>query len=191
MASSTRSTTTGISTWFTVVLAVACGASAANLYYAQPLLSTIAKDFGTGSGQAGLIVTLSQVGYALGLAFLVPAGDLVARKRLVPIALVLTAAALILASVAPSLGLLTAVSLFVGMGSVAAQILVPLAASLANDSERGRVVGTVMSGLLLGILLARTGCRPRGRHQQLAGRVRRHRRTGPRRRGHPRQGPAR
>jgi predicted MFS family arabinose efflux permease len=156
MASSTRSTTTGISTWFTVVLAVACGASAANLYYAQPLLSTIAKDFGTGSGQAGLIVTLSQVGYALGLAFLVPAGDLVARKRLVPIALVLTAAALILASVAPSLGLLTAVSLFVGMGSVAAQILVPLAASLANDSERGRVVGTVMSGLLLGILLART-----------------------------------
>jgi predicted MFS family arabinose efflux permease len=156
MASDSRPATTGISTWLTVLLAVACGVSAANLYYAQPLLSTIAKQFGTGSGQVGLIVTLAQVGYALGLAFLVPAGDLVARKRLVPIALVLTAAALVASAAAPSLDLLTALSLLVGMGSVAAQILVPLAASLADEAARGRVVGTVMSGLLLGILLART-----------------------------------
>jgi predicted MFS family arabinose efflux permease len=156
MASPSRPASTGISTGFTVVLAVACGVSAANLYYAQPLLSTIAKDFGTGSGQAGLIVTLAQVGYALGLAFLVPAGDIVSRRRLVPIALVLTAAGLVLSAVAPSLALLTVISLLVGMGSVAAQILVPLAASLADEESRGRVVGTVMSGLLLGILLART-----------------------------------
>ena len=156
MSSSTADSPTGISTGFTLLLAVACGASAANLYYAQPLLSTIAKAFGTGSGQAGLIVTLSQVGYALGLVFLVPAGDLVARRRLVPLALVLTAAGLALSAAAPSLGVLTALSLVVGVGSVAAQILVPLAASLADEDTRGRVVGTVMSGLLLGILLART-----------------------------------
>jgi predicted MFS family arabinose efflux permease len=156
MSSPSRATSTGISTGFTVILAVACGVSAANLYYSQPLLSTIAKDFGTGSGRVGLIVTLAQVGYALGLAFLVPAGDLVARRRLVPIALVLTAVGLALSAAAPNLEVLTAISLLVGLGSVAAQILVPLAASLADDEARGRVVGTVMSGLLLGILLART-----------------------------------
>jgi predicted MFS family arabinose efflux permease len=156
MATSARTAPAGISTGLTVVLAVACGASAANLYYAQPLLSTIASDFHKGSGEVGLIVTLSQVGYALGLAFLVPAGDLVARRRLVPIALLLTAAALVASAAAPTLGVLTAIALLVGLGSVAAQILVPLAASLADDDTRGKVVGTVMSGLLLGILLART-----------------------------------
>jgi predicted MFS family arabinose efflux permease len=146
----------GIGTGLTVILAVACGASAANLYYAQPLLSTIAHAFHTGSGQAGLIVTLSQVGYAAGLAFLVPAGDLFSRRRLVPAALVLTAAALVASAVAPSLVVLALIALVVGVGSVAAQILVPLAASLADPDARGRVVGTVMSGLLMGILLART-----------------------------------
>jgi MFS family permease len=100
MATSARTAPAGISTGLTVVLAVACGASAANLYYAQPLLSTIASDFHKGSGEVGLIVTLSQVGYALGLAFLVPAGDLVARRRLVPIALLLTAAALVASAAA-------------------------------------------------------------------------------------------
>jgi predicted MFS family arabinose efflux permease len=156
MSSTPRAPSTGISTGFTVILAVACGVSAANLYYAQPLLSTIAEDFGTGSGRVGLIVTLAQIGYALGLAFLVPAGDLVARRRLVPIALVLTAVGLALSAAAPNLEVLTAISLLVGLGSVAAQLLVPLAASLADEEARGRVVGTVMSGLLLGILLART-----------------------------------
>ena len=139
-----------------VLIAVACGLSAANLYYAQPLLDTIARDFGIGSGTAGLIVTLSQIGYAIGLGLLVPVGDLIAPRTLVPLVLVLTTAALIASAVAPTIGVLLAVGLLVGLGSVGAQILVPFAASLAGDENRGQVVGTVMSGLLLGILLART-----------------------------------
>ncbi len=138
------------------MLALACGASAANLYYAQPLLSTIAKAFHAGPGSAGLIVTFSQAGYALGLALVVPIGDLLARRRLVPVALLLTSAALVTSAIAPSLEVLVLLALVVGLGSVAAQILVPLAASLATEGSRGRVVGTVMTGLLLGILLART-----------------------------------
>lgn len=140
----------------TLLLAVACGVSVANLYYAQPLLSTVAAGLGTGPGTAGLVVTLSQVGYAVGLALLVPAGDMLDRRRLVPAVLGLTALALVGSAAAPSIGVLIALAALVGVGSVAAQILVPLAASLASDHDRGRVVGTVMSGLLVGILLART-----------------------------------
>ncbi|HEX3981328.1 MAG TPA: MFS transporter [Acidimicrobiales bacterium] len=145
-----------ISRGLVLLLAAACGLSVANLYYAQPVLDAIAKTFGTSSGTAGLVVTLGQIGYAVGLALLVPVGDLVARRRLVPIVLVISAGALILSAVAPSIGVLIAVALIVGAGSVMAQVLVPMAASLAADDRRGQVVGTVMSGLLLGILLART-----------------------------------
>lgn len=147
---------TGISRTLVVLLAVACGISAASLYYAQPLLATIAVTFGTSAGTAGLIVTSSQIGYAIGLAFVVPGGDLFNRRRLVPAALVVSAAALLASAVAPNIASLIALALVVGVGSVAAQLLVPLAASLATDEARGRVTGTVMSGLLLGILLART-----------------------------------
>jgi predicted MFS family arabinose efflux permease len=119
-------------------------------------LYTIARSFHAGSGTAGLIVTLSQIGYAIGLAFLVPLGDLLNRRRLVPTILFGTAAALAASSVAPDIGVLIALALLVGLGSVAAQILVPLAAELAAEGERGKVVGRVMSGLLIGILLART-----------------------------------
>ncbi len=146
----------GISTALTWMLAAACGASVANLYYAQPLLSTIARTFRVGAGTTGLMVTFSQIGYAVGLALLVPLGDLVSRRRLVPAALLVTSAALVGAGLTPTMALLDVVALVVGLGSVAAQMLVPLAASLASDAARGRVVGTVMTGLLLGILLART-----------------------------------
>lgn len=148
--------TTGISRRFTLLLATACGVAVANLYYSQPLLSTIASSLHTGAATAGLTVTLAQIGYALGLALLVPAGDMLNRRRLVPAVLLLTAGALVGSAVAPGIGVLVALAAVVGVGSVAAQILVPLAASLAREAERGRVVGTVMSGLLLGILLART-----------------------------------
>lgn len=152
-----RGTTgTGLSRALVALLAVACGLSAANLYYAQPLLHTIASVFHTGSSTTGLIVTASQVGYAVGLALLVPIGDLVPRRRLVPIVLAITVLGLVLSATAVSVAELIAVGLLVGLGSVAAQMLVPLAASLADESARGRVLGTVMSGLLLGILLART-----------------------------------
>ena len=147
---------TGLSRFLVLLFAVACGLSAANLYYAQPVLDTIARGFGTSSATAGLIVSFSQVGYAAGLAFLVPVGDLVSRRRLIPLVMIVTAASLVVTAVSPDIGLLIGVSLIVGAGSVAAQILVPMAASLASDERRGQVVGTVMSGLLIGILLART-----------------------------------
>jgi predicted MFS family arabinose efflux permease len=139
-----------------LLFAVACGVSAANLYYAQPNLETIAKAFGTSSGSVGLVVTFSQIGYALGLALLVPLGDLLTRRRLIPVLALVTTGALIVSAAAPDVGVLIGVALIVGAGSVVAQIVVPMAASMADDDQRGQVVGTVMSGLLLGILMART-----------------------------------
>ena len=138
-----------------VVLAVACGLMVANLYYAQPLLDDIARAFGVGSGAAGLVATLTQLGYAAGLLFLVPLGDRMDRRRLVFTTLGGSVAALLVATVAPSIGALAAAGVVIGLTSVGAQVLVPFAATLAGDAERGRVVGQVMSGLLLGILLAR------------------------------------
>lgn len=139
-----------------LLLAVSCGLAVANLYYPQPLLHLIAADLHTGPTTAGMVVTAAQVGYAVGLGLLVPLGDILARRRVVPVVLVLTALALGLSSLASGIAMLIALALFVGTGSVAAQLLIPLAASLADDTSRGRVVGTVMTGLLMGILLART-----------------------------------
>ncbi|HEY1918228.1 MAG TPA: MFS transporter [Streptosporangiaceae bacterium] len=139
-----------------LVFAVACGLSVANLYYAQPILDTVASSLRASSGTAGLIVTFSQIGYAAGLALLVPLGDLLPRRRLLPVMLVVTTGGLVASASSPGIGVLIAAALLVGAGSVAAQLLVPMAASMAGDERRGQTVGTVMSGLLLGILLART-----------------------------------
>jgi predicted MFS family arabinose efflux permease len=139
-----------------LLLAVACGASVANLYYAQPLLDVIARDLGVSAGAAGLLVTASQVGYAAGLVLLVPLGDLLNRRHMVTRMLVLTAVALGAAAIAPSFAVLALAIGVIGVTSVIAQVLVPLAGTLAAEHERGKVVGNVMSGLLLGILLART-----------------------------------
>jgi predicted MFS family arabinose efflux permease len=139
-----------------LMFATACGLAVANLYYAQPILDTIAKAYGASPGTAGLVVTVTQIGYAVGLALVVPLGDLVARRRLVPAVLAVTTAGLIASAAAPSIGVLIAAALIVGATSVVAQVLIPMAATLADDEHRGQVVGTVMSGLLLGILLART-----------------------------------
>ena len=138
------------------LLAAATGITAANLYYAQPLLHTIADSFEASESATGLIITGSQLGYAVGLAFVVPAGDLLDRRKVVPRMLAGAAAVLLLAAAAPSLWVLIVAATLIGVLAVVAQLLVPLAAELASDGERGRAVGTVMSGLLLGILLART-----------------------------------
>jgi len=138
------------------ILAVASGVTVANLYWAQPLLDTIAGAFHSSTTAAGMIVTFTQLGYAAGLLFLVPLGDIFERKRLIVSILFLTALSLIVASVSPTLHLFMIASLIIGVTSVVAQILVPFAATLAKDHERGKVVGQVMSGLLIGILLART-----------------------------------
>jgi predicted MFS family arabinose efflux permease len=146
----------GIPSSLVILLAASCGVSAASLYYAQPLLHTIAGHFHSSPGTAGLLVTFAQIGYAGGLALLVPIGDLVNRRALVPGVLLLCAIALAASALAPSIGVLIALSLAVGVSSVMAQVLVPWAASMARPAERGKVTGSVMSGLLLGILLART-----------------------------------
>lgn len=139
-----------------LLLAFATGTTVANLYYAQPLLDVIADKLGTSVGLAGLIVTFSQIGYAAGLLLLVPLGDLVERRTLIVRMLLICAAALAAAAVAPGIGPLLLAITVVGVTSVVTQIFVPFAGDLAADEERGKVVGTVMSGLLIGILLART-----------------------------------
>ena len=138
------------------LLAVACGAAVANLYYIQPLLSVVANAFGVSDATAGLLVTCAQVGYVIGLAFLVPVGDITERRRLISVVLLGTAAALGFCAGAPSFTVLAVALVAAGSLSVVAQIIVPLASTLAAPEERGQVVGTVMSGLLIGILSART-----------------------------------
>ncbi|MYR62813.1 MFS transporter [Streptomyces sp. SID625] len=139
-----------------LLLAVVCGAAVANIYYAQPLLPVISQALGVSQGAGGLVVTVSQVGYALSLALLVPLGDVLERRRLVSVLLGLSALALLGAAASPALGSLLAAIAVVGATSAVAQIVVPLAASLAPSHQRGSVVGTVMSGLLMGIMIART-----------------------------------
>jgi predicted MFS family arabinose efflux permease len=138
-----------------VLLAVACGAAVASNYYAQPLLHTIGASFGVPGSTAGLLVTAAQVGYAAGLAFLVPLGDVLERRRLITRLMVITSAALAVAAAAPDIAVLGGALAAVGVTTVAAQIIVPMTASLAAEQQRGRAVGTVMSGLMIGILMAR------------------------------------
>lgn len=139
----------------TFVMAVACGLAVANIYYAQPLLDTLAQDFGVSRGAAGIIITMTQLGYAAGLMLLVPLGDLLERRRLITVISSVTVLSLAGMALAPTSTLFILAALVTGITAVVAQILVPFAAHLANDAERGRVVGRVMTGLLLGILLAR------------------------------------
>ncbi|SFI68352.1 MFS transporter [Amycolatopsis sacchari] len=139
-----------------VVLAFSCGATVANLYYPQPLLDEISRAFSVSQGAAALVVTLTQLGYAAGMALLMPLGDLLENRGLAARTLVFTTIALVVAGLSPVFGVFLAASVLIGITSVVAQILIPYAAHLAPEEQRGRFVGTVMTGLLLGILLART-----------------------------------
>jgi predicted MFS family arabinose efflux permease len=147
---------TGIGRGLVLLLATATGAAAANMYYAQPLLHTLADAFDVSIATAGLLVTISQVGYVFGLAFLVPLGDLLERRRLIVIAMLCVAAAQTVEALSPGFEVFAAAMLVVGVSTFVAQVIVPMSSLLAAEDERGKVVGTVMSGLLLGILLART-----------------------------------
>ena len=138
------------------VMAVATGVAVANLYYAQPLLHTLAQNFGTSEGTTGLIITMTQLGYVIGLGLIVPLGDLFERRRLITVVSAGTAVALAGAAVSPGIGSFLLACLAIGLTSVVAQVLVPFAATLAANEQRGSVIGRVMTGLLLGILLART-----------------------------------
>ncbi|AVT34154.1 MFS transporter [Plantactinospora sp. BC1] len=138
------------------LLAVAAGAAIANLYWTQPLLDFIAGDLGATTTSAGWLVTATQIGYAVGVLLLVPLGDVVDRRRFVPMMLLMSAAALLLCALAPSIGLLLLALGVLGMTTISGQVLTPLAGDLAGDAERGRVVGAVGSGTLTGILASRT-----------------------------------
>lgn len=144
-----------VSPWLTLLLATACGLTAANIYYAQPLAGPISTALGMSPEATGLIVTLTQIGYGLGLFFVVPLGDLVENRRLTLSLLGLAALALFAASFSAQVLPFLVSMAFIGLGTVAVQVLVPYAAHMAPEAVRGRVVGNVMSGLMLGIMLAR------------------------------------
>lgn len=138
-----------------ILLAAACGLIVANLYYAQTLIGPIGADTGLSNSASGLIVTLTQIGYVAGLLFIVPLSDMVENRTLVASSLAVAVLALLGAAWSPNAALFLLSSLLIGLGSVVAQVLVPFASYLAPEDQRGRVVGKVMSGLLLGIMLAR------------------------------------
>ncbi|WP_288431562.1 MFS transporter [uncultured Agrobacterium sp.] len=144
-----------ISSAMIFLLASACGLVAANLYYAQPLAGVIGAELGLSSAATGLIVTLTQIGYGLGLLFVVPLGDLVENRRLIVATVGTAVLALIAAALAPHAAPFLAAVFFVGISSVAVQMIVPFAAHMTPHATRGRVVGNVMSGLMVGIMLAR------------------------------------
>lgn len=139
-----------------LVMAFAVGSIVANLYYIQPLLPDLARDFAVAPGVVGTGVVMTQVGYAAGLVLLVPLGDLVANRTLVVTLLLAGAAALAATSLATGPAMLLVCLVVVGLASTAVNVLIQLAASLAHPQERGKVVGTLMTGLFLGVLLART-----------------------------------
>jgi len=137
------------------LLAASTGLSVAALYYTQPILGVLAGDLHASNQAVGWLPTLTQFGYALGLLFLAPLGDRFDRRTIILVKSLLLAAALLAIAVAPNLAVLLGASLAVGLLATVAQDIVPAAATLAPAEHRGRIVGTVMTGLLLGILLSR------------------------------------
>ncbi len=138
------------------LLAFTAGATAANLYYAQPLLPVIATSMRVSQTSAALLVTLTQLSYGAGLLLIVPAADITRRRTLFGVLLSIDTLAVAASAAAPDLRALGALALVLGLTSVVIQMLIPFAATLAAETERARVIGTVLSGLLTGILLSRT-----------------------------------
>lgn len=139
----------------TLLLAVACGLIAANVYYAQPLVGPISAAIGLPPAGAGLIVTLTQIGYGAGLLLVVPLGDMFENRRLIQIVLCFDALALAGAALSTRPSPLLLSALCIGVGSVAVQIIVPYATHIAPEAVRGQLIGRIMSGLMFGIMLAR------------------------------------
>ncbi|MDH0304844.1 MULTISPECIES: MFS transporter [unclassified Pseudomonas] len=139
-----------------LLMATATGLAVASNYYAQPLLHSIAQQFGLSTASAGTIVIAAQLSYGAGLLLLAPLGDLFEQRRLIVTMVLIATAGLVISACAPSLPWLILGTALTGLFSVVAQVLVPMAAALSPPEQRGRAVGTLMSGLLLGILLART-----------------------------------
>ena len=145
----------GMSRPLVFLMAAGAGLAAATLYYSQPMLGVLGTDIGAADRTVGWVPTLTQLGYAFGLLLLAPLGDRFDRRRIILAKVSVLVAALLAAGFAPSIGGLLAASLVMGLSATLAQDIVPAAATLAPAEHRGRVVGTVMTGLLLGILLSR------------------------------------
>jgi predicted MFS family arabinose efflux permease len=141
--------------WLTLLFSVTCALAVANVYFVQPLLDAIAESLQVSPGLAGVVVTATQVGYAVGLVFIVALGDLLNRKRLMLSQAVLSAVALVVAGCAGQWSMLLGSMVMVGMTAVLVQVVVAYTAALASPQQRGQAVGTVTSGVVLGILLAR------------------------------------
>lgn len=146
---------TPLSPMLTLLLATATGLAVASIYYVQPLLGLLSSQFGVGSASIGLLPTLTQLGYAAAILLLSPLGDRFDRRRIILVKAVALVAALAFAAVAPGFAALALASVAIGLTGTLAQDLVPAAATLAPEAERGKRVGQVMTGLLLGILLSR------------------------------------
>ena len=140
----------------TAVFAVAAGLAVGNLYWAQPLLAQITGEFGVPTAQGGILVTATQVGYALGILALVPLGDVLSRRRLITVVMLASVAALLASAFAPTFLVLAAFLSLLGLTTVSGQIIIPLSGDLAAPAERGRIVGVVGAGVSIGILVART-----------------------------------
>ncbi len=144
-----------LSATLVLFLAAGAGLAVASLYYSQPMLGVLGADIGTTGAAVGWVPTLTQLGYALGILLLAPLGDRYDRRRIILAKAAALIVALLCAGLAPSIGPLLAASLGIGLAATLAQDIVPSAAHLAPETQRGRVVGTVMTGLLLGIVLSR------------------------------------
>ncbi|MGI4945026.1 MAG: MFS transporter, partial [Janthinobacterium lividum] len=139
-----------------VVYALACGVMVGNLYICQPLLDEMARSFRVPEPVAGLVSVAAQIGYALGILLLVPLADIAQPRRLLRWLILATTAGLLVAAVAPAITVLIAASLVFAAATVVPQILVPLAISLVPADRRGRVIASLQTGFVLGILLSRT-----------------------------------
>jgi predicted MFS family arabinose efflux permease len=142
--------------WRVLLFAVTAGTMVANLYYVQPLLAAVAASYGHDVTSAGYLVTFTQFGYALGLLLVVPLGDVLDRRLLLSVMLAVNVSGLLAAAASPGFISFASASLLVGCSSSAAMVVIPYAASKAPEATRGRIIGQIMSGLLIGILLART-----------------------------------
>src|SRR5262245_4323430 len=146
----------GVTDGVLILMAAASGVAVGNLYYIQPLLADIGRTFAVSAWAMGTVAMLAQLGFATGVLFFVPLGDIGERRRLIVIMLIGAAASLIGVATARSYAWVAIACFFVGAFSVSPQMFVPFAAHLARPEQRGRAVGIVMSGLLIGILLSRT-----------------------------------
>lgn len=139
-----------------LLLSITCGVVVANMYYIQPIGTKVADSLSVSTSAIGILTMLTQLGYALGLLFLVPLGDVVDRPKLIIRMAALSAISLLAAFFAPSFTLFACASFLIGLLSIVPQIIIPYGAVLAGPKARGKVMGTLLSGLLVGILLSRT-----------------------------------